>query len=257
MISLLIIDDNPRFASALAAAFESTGEFGECATLNDAFQALTRFESSPPDVAIIDMLMPRMDGAELLTLFRERKLASATKLIAISPLVNDEIVRMAQNLNVIYFIAMPMDPDLIVRRVLNIIGIDITRQATPHGERAKHRDVSREQIISNYLRASGIPAHYKGYLYLKCAIDFVAENYGKNLGVTTDVYPEVARVFKTNPKLVERSIRHALDVAWYKGDIDAQHKLFGYTVNDKKGRPTNKECIAMLADRTMMRMKYR
>ena len=112
-------------------------------------------------------------------------------------------------------------------------------------------------MITNYLRIFGIFVHVSGYIFLKTAIDYCIEHYGKVFGMTTVVYPYVADIHNSLPKRVERNIRHAIEYAWDYGNINAQHRIFGYTVNDMKGRPTNKEFIALITDRTVTQLKHR
>ena len=175
-----------------------------------------------------------------------------------SSLTSEEVVKLTQSLGMAYFIAMPTPPEKICRTVVRLLGI--LQQDSANGQQKKpekRRDFDRERTISNYLHIIGISPHVSGYAFLKAAIEYCVENYGRRICVTTEVYPEVARVCNSTPKRVERNIRTAIDRAWFRGDIEMQHKLFGYTVNDNKGRPTNKECIAMLTDRIVMRQKYR
>lgn len=255
---LLIVDDNLRQSSMLADRFIKEGGWSADICCNAA-DALDFFTKKSPDIALIDMLMPEMDGAEFMMQCRERKLGEKTKFIALSSLTSEEIIKLTQSLGMAYFIAMPTSPDSIYRRVARLVGaLQEGSAATKRQKRAeKDYDADREQIITNYLHIIGISPHVSGYRYLKIAIEYSVENYGKKLCVTTDIYPEVARICKSTPKRVERNIRTAIDRAWFHGNIEMQHKMFGYTVNDNKGRPTNKECIAMLTDRTVMRQKYR
>ena len=166
---------------------------------------------------------------------------------------------MTQSLGFAYFIAMPTPAEKIFKTAMRLLAVmKGTKAVEPQSQFAeKSRDIEQERIITNYLHILGVPPHISGYRYLKNAIEYTIEHYGKRMSVTLEVYPAVAEACNSTPKRVERNIRTALDRAWFIGDIEMQHKLFGYTVNDNKGRPTNKECIAMLADRAMMRLKYR
>jgi sporulation transcriptional activator spo0A len=254
---LLIVDDNPRLCEALAEHFAQEGRFSVdiCSNAEDALAFLANQE---PDAALVDMLMPGVDGAEFMMQCRERKLGEHTKFIALSSLTSEEVIKLTQALGMAYFIAMPTPPERICRTVIRLLGVlreDGTAKQQKKTE--KHCDIDCERIITNYLHIIGISPHVSGYRFLKVAIEYCVENYGRRISVTTEVYPEVARICKSTPKRVERNIRTAIDRAWFRGNIEMQHKMFGYTVNDNKGRPTNKECIAMLTDRTVMRKKYR
>lgn len=254
--NLLIVDDNPRLCSALAECFAQEGGFAVdiCSSASEALEHMAKTE---PDAALVDMLMPEVDGAEFMMQCRERKLGEKTKFVALSSLTSEEIIKLTQSLGMAYFIAMPTPPDRICRTVVRLLGALREEGTAEQQKTEKRRDADRERIITNYLHIIGISPHVSGYRFLKVAIEYCVENYGRRVSVTTDVYPEVARVCNSTPKRVERNIRTAIDRAWFHGNIEMQHKMFGYTVNDNKGRPTNKECIAMLTDRTVMRQKYR
>ncbi len=244
----------------------SCGYFEVLPSVYDGVSALKSFEAELPDVALVDMVMPHMDGIELMRQLRERSYANAIKVIANSPFVDEELVRMAQSLGAAYFLAKPMEFQYVLARVVDVAGTG--GALMDEAERTKlrsmlsnqRRDVGRDEVITNYLRVLGVPAHITGYWYLKESIDYCVEHYGQIIGMTTIVYPYVAQKYGTTGVRVERNLRHAIEYAWDNAgvsSIDAQHKIFGYTVNDAKGRPTNKEFIAMIADRTVHKLKRR
>lgn len=255
--NLLIVDDNIRLSNTLADRFAQEEGFA-VDICNSGPEALDYLRENDPHIALVDMLMPEMDGAELMMQCREENLGCKTKFIALSSLSSDEVVKLSQSLGMSYFIAMPTSADKICKTVIRLLGV--MQDGTPSAVQKKaetRRDIDRERIIINYLHIIGVSPHVSGFRFLKTAIEYCVENHGRRVCVTTEVYPEVARICNSTPKRVERNIRTAIDRAWFRGDIDMQHKMFGYTVNDNKGRPTNKECIAMLTDRTVMRQKYR
>ena len=255
---ILLIDDNSRLRDELKELFshDKNVSFYCCRTGEE---AMAFFAEHSPDYAIVDMMMPGMDGAELITQCREKNLAVSTRFVGLSPLASEEVVKMTQKLGLAYFIAMPTTPEKIFKTMMRLIHVngDAKSADVQPVMLEKTRDLEQERIVTNYLHLLGVPPHISGYRYLKAAIEYSIEHSGNRLSVTLDVYPAVAALCDSTAKRVERNIRTALDRAWFIGDIEMQHKLFGYTVNDNKGRPTNKECIAMLADRTMMRLKYR
>ena len=258
-IRLQIVDDNLEYCLRLGEYMLSSGYFEVLPSAHDGFEALARFEADPPDVALVDMVMPHMDGIELLRQLRERGLSF--KVVANSPFIDEELVRMAQSLGACYFLAKPMEFRYVLARVVDVAGAGMDER-----ERAvfqsmltqQRRDVDRDEIIANYLRVLGFPAHITGYWYAKESIDYWVEHYGQPISLTKTVYPHVARKFCATPLRVERNLRHAIECAWSNGgvaSVDAQHKIFGYTVNDAKGRPTNKEFVAMIADRAVHRIR--
>ena len=260
-IKLQIIDDNPDYCARLEEYLLSSGYFEVLPSAHDGIMALQSFETQLPDVALVDMVMPRMDGIELLRQLRKR--GFSFKVIANSPFVDEEMVQLAQSLGASYFLAKPMEFSYVLARIVDVAGTatdDSDRAALRSMLSKDRRDVTRDEIIFNYLRVLGVPAHVTGYWYLKESIDYWVEHYGQLIGLTTEVYPHVAKKFNTTGLRVERNLRHAIECAWDNGgmaSIDAQHKIFGYTVNDAKGRPTNKEFIALIADRTVHKLKKR
>ncbi|MCE5234551.1 MAG: sporulation transcription factor Spo0A [Clostridiaceae bacterium] len=260
-IRLQIVDDNLEYCLRMEEYMLSSGYFDILPSAHDGAEALKYFETELPDVALVDMVMPHMDGIELLRQLRQR--GYAFKVVANSPFIDEEIVRMAQGLGASYFLAKPMEFQYVLARVMEVAGAGMDESERTEFQsmlaRAR-RDVNRDEIVANYLRAIGLPAHVTGYWYLKESIDYWVERYGQPVSLTKQVYPHVAQKFGTTATRVERNLRHAIECAWDNGgvaSIDAQHKLFGYTVNDAKGRPTNKEFIAMIADRTVHRLKRR
>ena len=263
-LRLQIIDDKLEYCKRLEEYFVSSGYFEVIPSVHDGYEALSAFQTCTPDVVLLDMVMPRMDGIEFLRQVGQLGLNGCTKIIANSPFVDEALVRLAQSLGAAYFLAKPMELPYVLARVMDVAGGG-AMSATEHAAfqtmlKKQRRDVSREEIIANYLRVLGVPAHLTGYPYLKESIDYCVERCGQRISLTTAVYPHVAAEFTTTPMRVERNVRSAIEWAWDNGgvsNIDAQHKIFGYTVSDQKGRPTNKEFIAMLSDRTAQKLKHR
>lgn len=219
---LVIINDNERFCMELESRFVKYG-YIVMAKLKTADEALSFFEKgNKPDVAIVDMLMPKYDGSQLLHRIKTMGKGKGTVFIGISALYTDEAIRMAQSAGFAYMIALPCAPLLIAQRVDELMDV----------------------------------VQHSGFVYAAACIKMYVEN-GVNspLRLTQDVYPAVAKRYNTNAKAVERSIRYAINTAWLKGDMEMQHQLFGYTVDRDKGCPTNKEYITMIAEHTRIRLK--
>lgn len=256
---LLIADDNEQYCKLLISCFEKSDAFDILAPAHDGAQALMRAQADRPDVMILDMVMPVMDGIGVLQAMNRQDLMRYTSVFASSPFIDDRIVSYSQELGVMYFFAKPLSEEQLVDRVLHFVAAGSPGAYAPNTEffiRPQGKDSGREQIISNYLRVVGVPLHVSGYTYLKSAVDYCVEHYGSVIGLTTAVYPYVAQKHGSEQRRVERNIRHAIEYAWDYGDIEAQHKLFGYTVNDMKGRPTNKEFIALITDRVVAQLAH-
>ncbi|MEG1547788.1 MAG: sporulation transcription factor Spo0A [Clostridia bacterium] len=261
-LKLLIVDDNIQYCNALEAFFGGTDIFDVLPSAYNGVCVPDRVRIDNPDVMILDMVMPHTDGIGVLQQLRDGGLMERIRIFANSSFIDEGVVRLSQELGVAYFMAKPMQPQSMMERMIDILEMNNRCNQGGQGNVAivakpPKRDVSREQMITNYLRILGVPAHASGYIYLKTGIDYCVENYGKVLGITTIVYPYIAKVHDSMPKRVERNIRHAIEYAWNYGNIEAQHRIFGYTVTDTKGRPTNKEFIALITDKVVLQLKYR
>ena len=256
---LLIADDNQQYCKILTDCFARCGVFDILPPAFDGAQALERLRSDSPHIMILDMVMPVMDGIGVLQAMKESGLSKQTSVFANSSFIDDDIIRYSQELGVVYFFAKPLNEDQMLDRVLRFVSMGSSAGTLRSSEfyvRPPRVNTGREQIIANYLRAVGVPPHISGYVFLKSAIDYCVEHYGTIIGLTTIVYPYVAHKHSSERRRVERNVRHAIEYAWDYGDIETQHKLFGYTVNDLKGRPTNKEFIALITDRVVAHLAY-
>lgn len=255
-IRILIVNDNPHMCESLAALFEEDQRFSECAKAYSAEDALIYFQTQTlPDVALIDMLMPVCDGTGLVMQLKEENLGKQTMLIGLTGFLSDVAMRVLQSIGLAYIIAMPAKPDAIYRRVCTLLQLDFADENTPLYLEARSKQArERDEIITRYLFAMGVSAHHDGFIYIREAVALYLESRSRNVGITTDVYPELARRYDVSVKVIERSIRYAIETAWLRGNVENQYRLFGYTVKEDKGRPTNKECITLIAERTKMRL---
>lgn len=256
---LVIINDNERFCMELKSRFVKYG-YIVMAKLKTADEALSFFEKgNKPDVAIVDMLMPKYDGSQLLHRIKTMGKGKGTVFIGISALYTDEAIRMAQSAGFAYMIALPCAPLLIAQRVdelMDVVQNSGLRDTMALIDATHMRCLDCDDIIAQYLTMMGLAVQHSGFVYAAACIKMYVEN-GVNspLRLTQDVYPAVAKRYNTNAKAVERSIRYAINTAWLKGDMEMQHQLFGYTVDRDKGCPTNKEYITMIAEHTRIRLK--
>lgn len=255
-IRILIVNDNPRMCDTLADLFDADIRFEVCAKAYNAEDAVEYFRNNKqPDVALIDMLMPVCDGTGLIMRLKEEKLGAGTMLIGLTGFLSDVAMRMIQSLGLAYIIAMPSKPEAIYRRVFALLQLDFASESVPlyvdiRSKQARDRD----DTITRYLFAMGVSAHHDGFNYIREAVAIYLESRNRSIGITTDIYPEIAKRYGVSVKIVERSIRYAIEMAWLRGNVENQYRLFGYTVKEDKGRPTNKECITLIAERTKMRI---
>ena len=247
---VLIADIDEDFRRLLSDVL-SREEDMECLEGTDnGIDALALTAELRPDVIVLDLVLLKLDGLEVL-----RRLPEAcpdTKAIVVTHLYRSEIVKQCAALGAAYFIPEPCDVPTLLDRIRQINSY--SRQETFQAS-AKPNDANLEALVTEIIHEIGVPAHIKGYQYLREAILLTIDDMDIINSVTKVLYPEVARKFNTTPSRVERAIRHAIEVAWDRGDIETLQKFFGYTVSNIKGKPTNSEFIAMIADCLSLRQK--
>jgi two-component system response regulator (stage 0 sporulation protein A) len=226
---------------------EETGEFRVLAAVGDGEEAWRLIAQQRPDLVVTDLVLPGLDGPALL-----RRCAglgeAAPALIVVSAFCADRAVAEAAELGVRAFLSKPVSESSLLEHM--------RRAVRPEAPEAESSPVLEGQVTA-IIHEIGVPAHIKGYQYLREAIMIAVEDMDVINAVTKVLYPEVARRFDTTASRVERAIRHAIEVAWDRGDLDTLQKYFGYTVNSAKGKPTNSEFIAMIADRLSLQMKQK
>lgn len=255
---VLIIDDNTDFALRLQRCFAASERFEALPCVGASRDALQAFEELKPDIAVLDMIMPQMDGMELLGKLHAAKLSPDTMIFATTPFyLNPAIIQQAMDMGVVYFFYKPIDPNNIFSRVKETVQARQRIFSPGAGVKKATFDLRCETIAVNYLRALGVPAHLKGYGYIKSAIQYCVSHGGKVPSLSTELFPLLGEPSGASWKTVDRDVRTAIEYAWNHGNIDAQHQLFGYTVDRGSGAPTCKEFIAMLSERVIMRMKQK
>ncbi len=261
-ISILIADDNKDFCSILSDYLATQDDVEVVGVAKDGIEALDLINEKKPDVLVLDIIMPHLDGLGVLEKLHAMELDKFPKVIVLSAVGQDKITQRAINLGADYYVVKPFDFEIFMKRIKQVTG------TTPAIiERRKQMEIptglinsansykSLEAKITNIIHEIGVPAHIKGYLYLREAITMVVDNIELLSAVTKELYPNIAKKFNTTPSRVERAIRHAIEVAWSRGKVDTINNLFGYTVNTDKGKPTNSEFIAMVADKLRLEQK--
>lgn len=235
----------------------------------DGIEALELVKSKQPDLLVLDVIMPHLDGLGVIEKLNEMELEKMPKIIVLSAVGQDKITQTAINLGADYYIVKPFDFVIFINRirelVLNKAAASQSKtsnkqaseiQMTRSNENQKSSAGNLDAEITNIIHEIGVPAHIKGYLYLREAIKMVINNVELLGAVTKELYPNIAKEFNTTPSRVERAIRHAIEVAWSRGKVDTINQLFGYTVHTTKGKPTNSEFIAMIADKLRLEHSY-
>lgn len=262
-IKVLIADDNFDFASTIASYIEMQDDMEMLSIAIDGQEAFEKIKELKPDVVLLDMIMPHVDGIGVLE--KLNAIGIMPICIMISAVGQDAITAKAIELGAKYYMVKPFDMELAMKRVRELAIKNGTIKVSPIPKEIKSPYISIENVsskdtnveakVTNIIHEVGVPAHIKGYQYLRDGIMMVIEDVEVINQITKSLYPDLAKKYKTTPSRVERAIRHAIEVAWNRGQLEATERIFGYTVNANKGKPTNSEFIAMIADKLRLEMK--
>lgn len=250
---IVVADDNRDFCQLLTEVIQAEKDLELVGVAHNGLEVLDLVERTHPDVVVLDIIMPHLDGVGVLERLGDLGQVGRPKVIILTAFGQEAITQRVVDLGADYYILKPFDLDVLVQRIRQLGEQPGARPQTASRERRTQTNLEAE--VTNIIHELGIPAHIKGYLYLREAILLVTERVELLGGVTKELYPTVAQKFQTTPSRVERAIRHAIEVAWSRGNIDAIHRFFGYTVDYERGKPTNSEFIAMVADRLRMELK--
>ena len=247
--TVLIADSAEDFSTALTAALQRTSGFQVVGTAADGEQAVRMITERKPDILILDLMLPKKDGLGVLKAISSMERKPIT--LATSAFVTEYVSAAAANLGVRYLMLKPCDMTALVERLEEIRGGENLRLA----DKRRPDKNSIENMVTGIIHEIGVPAHIKGYQYLREAIIIAVNDMDVINAITKVLYPQVAKTFQTTPSRVERAIRHAIEVAWDRGDLDTLQRFFGYTVSNTKGKPTNSEFIALIADKLQLQLK--
>lgn len=260
-INVAIVDDNERMVTLLENILNEDGEINVVGTSSDGLAALDLIREKEPDVVLLDLIMPKLDGLEVMQKINvESDMKKKPEFIVISAIGQENITEDAFGLGASYFIMKPFDNDVVLNKVRQIR--KNKRYKNVHNKYNVIAENPTEYIprnlendVTSIIHEIGVPAHIKGYQYLRDAIIMAIENREVINSITKVLYPTIAKMNETTPSRVERAIRHAIEVAWSRGKMDTINELFGYTINTGKGKPTNSEFIALISDK--MRLEYK
>lgn len=251
-IKALIADGNEEFCDHLRVTLEKDFGYEVVGVAHDGMRTVTMLKELRPDVMIMDMALTKLDGMSVL------KAASALEkrpvTLVTSSFMTEYVAVMTTNMGVQYFMMKPCDPSAVAERVAEMCNAEnmhktgglLTRRPT---------EINVEAMVTSIIHEIGVPAHIKGYQYLREAIKIAVDDMEVINAITKVLYPQVAKAFSTTPSRVERAIRHAIEVAWDRGDLETLQRFFGYTVSNTKGKPTNSEFIALIADKLQLQIK--
>lgn len=241
-IKIMLADADTDACGMLQDALEKTGRFDVVASTGDGSEVLSLVGRTKPDILVLDLVLPGLDG---LNIMQRMEGDNVPMVLMTSSIANHETIAQAGDLGVAMFIRKPYSETAMVDSLLRL-----SEKADP-----KVHAPGLEELVTSIIHEVGVPAHIKGYQYVREAIMITVEDMDVINSVTKILYPEVAKRYHTTPSRVERAIRHAIEVAWDRGDLETLQKFFGYTVSNAKGKPTNSEFIAMISDRIRLKLK--
>ena len=261
-VKIVIADDNKEFAYVLSESLRLQNEFDVVAIAENGLEAIKYVTTYEPDVLILDIIMPQIDGLEVLEKINALDKIKRPIIIILSVGGNDSITQRAITLGADYYIVKSYDMVTFIDKIKSLL--DITSLETDSvenigivakEEHSTNEDISLEVEITNIMLRLGVPAHIKGYIFIREAIRMVLKDMELLNAVTKELYPAIARLYDTTPSRVERAIRHAIGVASSRGEVDIINKLFGYSIKNGKTKPTNSEFIAVVAEKLRLNSK--
>lgn len=237
---------------------QSEGSIEIIGTTEDGTEVYKLISEHTPDVLLIDVFITNVDGLEVVEQIRENEAFSDLKIIFLSTVGSQRIISMAFNLGADYYIMKPCNPQILVKRIRQMAGLvkdEAGAEMLDTSYQNRFEGSSIENDVTEIIREIGIPAHIKGYQYIREGIIMAINDINMLNYITKLLYPSIAKKYKTTSSSVERAIRHAIEVAWGRGKIEVIEEMFGYTVSAGKGKPTNSEFIALIADK--LRIEYK
>lgn len=261
-IKVCLIDDNRELISLLEEYLSTQEDIEVIGTAYNGQECLNLLEEREPDVLVLDIIMPHLDGLAVLGKLRESGKTKMPNVIMLTAFGQEDVTTKAVELGASYFILKPFDMENLAEHIRQVSGKtssvikgSMSKSVISQNYAEKKPVKSLDANITSIIHEIGVPAHIKGYLYLREAISMVYNDIELLGSITKVLYPDIAKKYKTTASRVERAIRHAIEVAWSRGNIDSISSLFGYTVSMTKAKPTNSEFIAMVADKLRLEHK--
>lgn len=269
-VNVVIVDDNPMILNTLDEVISSEAGLSVIGRADNGKDAIDMIKDTQPDVVLLDLVMPQMDGITVVENIKKKtSMLKNPAFIILSAVGGEQMTEEAFQAGANYFLMKPFDKDILVNKIRRIGKrpvrpvpgkvLEAPLKAATSEEAAMNREeYMKEHLetdITKMLHELGIPAHIKGYQYLRDAISMVVRGREMMEAVTKILYPEIAKKNYTSSSRVERAIRHAIEVAWGRGSLEVIDELFGYTISTGKGKPTNSEFIALIADKICLDYK--
>jgi len=269
-VNVVIVDDNPMILNTLDEVISSEAGLSVIGRADNGKDAIDMIKDTQPDVVLLDLVMPQMDGITVVENIKKKtSMLKNPAFIILSAVGGEQMTEGAFQAGANYFLMKPFDKDILVNKIRRIGKRPVRpvpgkvleaplKAATPEEAAMNREEYMKEHLetdITKMLHELGIPAHIKGYQYLRDAISMVVRDREMMEAVTKILYPEIAKKNYTSSSRVECAIRHAIEVAWGRGSLEVIDELFGYTISTGKGKPTNSEFIALIADKICLDYK--
>lgn len=251
-IRIAVADDNREFVGIVQEYFMQQPDIEVVGVAHNGEEILKIIETEEPDVVVLDIIMPHLDGIGVLEQMNASQNLKRPKFIMLTAFGQERVTQRVVELGADYYVLKPFSMEILASRIRQLAGV-ISQQRPLVAQAIKAHPVDVE--VTNIIREIGIPAHIKGYQYLRDAIMMIVNEIELLGAVTKVLYPLIAEKYTTTPSRVERAIRHAIEVAWSRGNMDMINKVFGYTIKLERGKPTNSEFMAMIADKLRMEMR--
>ena len=248
--NIVIRESNEEFMDELKNYFDNKGGYHVCATTGSGSTGIEYINAYKPDIVILNLVLSGRDGFSVLDYIKNN--CPECRTIVISNFSDEKIINSAIDHGAKYYFVKPVDPQSVAERVNDILSERTVEYKVAADVKAKRRVASLDEKISNIFISIGIPPHIKGYVYLREGIKMAIENPSVINNVTKELYPNIGKKFDTTASKVERAIRHAIEVAWNRGRVDAINAIFGVRVYIGSERPTNSEFIALVADKLIL-----
>ena len=260
-LNVAIADDNEKMVEVLSKIIDQDEDLKLVGKAHNGEEICNIIKEKQPDVVVLDIIMPKVDGLSVMERFsHDENLKKVPSFIVVSAVGQERITEDAFDLGADYFMLKPFDNKMLLNRIKHIRRAGERRVREMNRPRQKEEENTYnsgnlETDVTDIIHEIGVPAHIKGYQYLRDAITMVVKDREMMEAVTKILYPEIAKKNLTSSSRVERAIRHAIEVAWGRGSLEVIDELFGYTISTGKGKPTNSEFIALIADRLRLEMK--
>ena len=259
MGKIAIADDNEKMLNIMGKVLAEQNDFEVVGMATNGLEIINIIKDKQPDIVLLDIIMPQIDGLTVMEKVKtDKDVTKEPTFIVISAVGRESVTEDAFNMGATYYIMKPFDNQMLINRIRYVKSnkklLDNKRAALVTDNSEAVSDRSLEADITEIIHDIGIPAHIKGYQYLRDSIMLSVKDNDVINSITKILYPTIAKKYQTTSSRVERAIRHAIEVAWNRGNTDTLNGLFGYTISNGKGKPTNSEFIALIADK--IRLEY-